>query len=443
MPGEIQRRLSWKSIVIDQIERGPFPNEMGKTINVLTVERSVITDPNNNNAILSDDHAFSLVGSSVDGSNTGGACIPNVYRASYGQTLRSFSLVTDAVETDRMCLNDLRTDFELDNQLSITFDSFSDAIREHLERHGTNEYVFNSANKIMVQGGTYGALANQPLGSMPGFAYAPNGGSPNTYILDNTNGSVNAVNVSVPNSVLTQGTLDNLYLSMDRETIGDGAVGKKMSANIYALFTDAETSRSLIQSSTNNRQDWNFAWESSRKEAPLLNPYGMELSYNNYAHVIIQHMPRYLFTPTVYGGAITAWTPTRINYWQITATTNGVQASVNPTYIGSGLSVNIGGVTGANQLITAISFVFNPKVYKWLVPGPLNSPGGNTSFQTPDYFPATFSWKNILNEFTNPDGTLGYFRAVIQVASMPLHPIYGWVLLHLVNTPSTALLANA
>lgn len=443
MPNEIQKRLSWTSIVIDQIDRGPFPNELGKVINVLTVERSVITDPNNNFAILSDDHAWSNVGSSTNGSNTGGACIPNVYRASYGQTLRSFQLVTDSLETDRICLNDLRTDFELNNQLSITFDSFSGAVREFLERHGMGEYLFNSANKIIVNGGGYGSLSSVPLGSMPSFAFAPNGGSPNTYVLDNTNGGVNTVVNSVPNSVLTQGFLDNVYLSMNREVIGDGAVGKKMSANIYALFTDSETSRSLIQSSTNNRQDWNFAWQGSRKEAPLLNPYGLEISYNNFAHVIIDHMPRYLFTPTVYGGAITAWTCSRVNYWQITTTTNGVQASVNPTYIGQGLATNIGGLTGANQLLAAVSWVFNPKVFKWLVPGPLNSPGGNTSFQTPDYFPATFSWKNILNEFTNPDGTIGYFRAVLQAGSMPMHPNYGWCFLHLVNTPSTALLANA
>jgi len=99
----------------------------------------------------------------------------------------------------------------------------------------------------------------------------------------------------------------------------------------------------------------------------------------------------------------------------------------------------LAGVTGLNAVLCAVSVIMNPKVFKWLVPSPENSPGGGTSFQTPNYFPATFSWKNIENEFTNPDNTIGYFRAVLQAGSMPMHPQYGWAFLHCVNSASTAL----
>jgi len=444
LPGEIQKRMFGKSIIVDTIERGPFPNGLGKVINVLTVERSVITDPANSFAQLSDDHAWTAVGSSTNGSNTGGVCIPNVYRASYGQTQRQFQLVTDAIETDRICLNDLRTDFELEQQLGISYSSLSNAVREHLERHAIGEYIVNAANRFIISSGYQGGIQSVPLSLMPQFGFAAGtiGGQP-TYVLDNTNGATNGVQYQVPNSILTQGVLDQLYLELDRECFGDGAMGQVDGGNVYGLVVSQETSKSLILNNADIRQDVRFADMGMKVESDLLKPYGAKRSYNNFMHIVCNHLPRYVLTPTVVSTAVTGWTATRVNYWAIANTNNGVQAYLNPAYYGSGLAQNVGGISGLNAQLCEVSFVMNPKVYKWLVPGTLNSPGGDTSFNTPDYFPATFSWKNIEDEFTNPDKTIGYFRAVLQAGSMPMHPEYGWALLHLVNTPSSALLSPA
>lgn len=37
-------------------------------------------------------------------------------------------------------------------------------------------------------------------------------------------------------------------------------------------------------------------------------------------------------------------------------------------------------------------------------------------------------WRNILDAVTNPDGTLGFFRAVLNVATKPVRPDLGWVI---------------
>jgi len=77
------------------------------------------------------------------------------------------------------------------------------------------------------------------------------------------------------------------------------------------------------------------------------------------------------------------------------------------------------------------SIIFNPRVFEWLVPGAINSPGGTVRYSTPDYFPANFTWKNIPDRVCNPDGTIGFFRSVLASASMPVHTEYGYVFLHL------------
>ncbi len=110
----------------------------------------------------------------------------------------------------------------------------------------------------------------------------------------------------------------------------------------------------------------------------------------------------------------------RKNYWHKTGTTNGFKWTLNPGYISAQYTVSI---------------IFNPKVYKWLVPGALNSPGGMARFSTPNYFPATVEWKNIPNRDCNPDGTIGFYRAVLAMAAQPLHPNYGYVILHKVCSP--------
>jgi hypothetical protein len=40
-----------------------------------------------------------------------------------------------------------------------------------------------------------------------------------------------------------------------------------------------------------------------------------------------------------------------------------------------------------------------------------------------------FKWTNILNEITNPDGTIGFFRGILASATKPIKTDFGYAIL--------------
>jgi hypothetical protein len=376
---EIQRRLTGKNVMIDEVEKGPWEDGMGEIVNVLTVERSIVTG-------VTDDAAWQPMAPQSTGDN--GPCLPNVYQISFGQTQRQMQLYTRAIESPDICLELLRPGFSLTNQLDITFQSLTQGLQWELEKQAMNQYILQSGNLICV---------NSIVGT--GAPVNP--------------GSVGWDTAYPPNSTLDQGFLDFIYYEMDREVCGDGAIGMADGQNIYALVTDAETSRNLKTQNADIRQDLRYAWMGAGEESPLVMPYGISgRCYGNYSHIINQKMPRYDLINGQY---------VRQSYWLTSpAATKGNAPIVNPSYLNAEFST---------------TFIFNPKVYKWLIPGMLNSPGGDMAYTTPNYFPAQFRWLNILDRTCNPDGTIGFYRGRMAMAPMPLHPSYGWCILHQRSIP--------
>ena len=54
--------------------------------------------------------------------------------------------------------------------------------------------------------------------------------------------------------------------------------------------------------------------------------------------------------------------------------------------------------------------------------------GGGVTFNPVNYR-GKFDWKNILNEVTNPDGSIGFFRGVLASATKPIKTDFGYVIL--------------
>jgi hypothetical protein len=371
----LQKRMTGKSLFLDRIKRGPFPDGMGTTISVLTVERSFTTD--------ADDAAWTAVTASTGTGN--GTCLPTSSALTFGQTPRTFALYRKALESPDICLEDLRTDFQINQQLGASIDSLTGAVQWELEKHAINQYIalmppgnILNVNSAMTPNVTTGVFVSGPP----------------------------------PTSPLTQGVLDAEYVKIMRDSFGDGAAGRAGAAYVFTLVCSPETSRNLIKQNADIRQDWRYAFMGDKMESPLLQGYGVDRSYGNYAHYIVPHMPRYDLVANVM---------TRRNYWTQSSTTKGYKYEVSSTYLAAAYEVSI---------------IFNEKVYEWLVPGSINAPGGTTRFNTPDYFPASVTWKNIPDRVCNPDGTIGFFRAVLASASMPVHPEYGRVFLHLRCGPS-------
>ena len=55
--------------------------------------------------------------------------------------------------------------------------------------------------------------------------------------------------------------------------------------------------------------------------------------------------------------------------------------------------------------------------------------GSNGLSFDPVNYRGKFDWKNIANEITNPDGTIGFFRGVLASATKPIKTEFGFVVL--------------
>jgi hypothetical protein len=88
-----------------------------------------------------------------------------------------------------------------------------------------------------------------------------------------------------------------------------------------------------------------------------------------------------------------------------------------------------GGVATPNPAYDTASYeafyVMHPEVCESLIPNPLS--GSNGISFNPTQYRGQFKWTNILNEITNPDGTIGFFRGVLASATKPIKTEFGYV----------------
>lgn len=377
---EIQRKMVGKSLLIDQTPRAPFPDEMGVTLSTLTVERNMST--------VSDDAAWTPVSASTGSGNE--TCLPTPDVLSFGQTQVQWALSRIAMESPDICLEDIRTEFQLEQQLGISVDMLTKALQWRMEVNLFNQYMQlgSPANRI---------VCNSALQAASGAATGT------TTIWSLASG--------VPTTPLTQGILDTFYLQLFRDSAGDGAMGRSGAAFVYALICSPETSRGLIRQNADIRQDINYAYMGDKMDSELLRPYGVDRSYGNYAHWPYPYMPRYDLINNVL---------VRRSVWSQSSATMGTKSSISSLYTNAAFEASI---------------VFNTKALQWRVPGVLDRPGGKMAFSTPDYFPVTMTWKNIPHRTCNPDNTVGFFRALASGAMEPLHPEYLGIFLHLRCSP--------
>jgi hypothetical protein len=61
------------------------------------------------------------------------------------------------------------------------------------------------------------------------------------------------------------------------------------------------------------------------------------------------------------------------------------------------------------------------------IPEPITGSNGLTF--DPLTYRGKFDWKNIANEQTNPDGTIGFFRGVLASASKPIRTEFGYAII--------------
>ena len=136
------------------------------------------------------------------------------------------------------------------------------------------------------------------------------------------------------------------------------------------------------------------------KVSDLLAPLGIEGSFRGYYHLVDDLCPRY----TISGATITR---------------------VRPEVYSSGVLIMNSSYDTADY---EAAYVLHEEVMESQIPNPITSGGAGISFNPTDY-KGKFSYLNILNETTNPDGVIGFFRGVLASATKPIKTNFGYVIL--------------
>jgi len=397
---DIYRKTVDTSPWLKLIEQDVWPDEMGDSVSVLVYERSLPYNYNSSTGVLTGTKTtWSALGSSVSGgtnNNVLGAAgeggpnstAGNSNTIEFGQKLRAYSLKASSLNSPDLSLNDLRFPLKRKEQLSNIMAILSEATGEVWKERYYDEYVRLAENKFVAAAG--GTLTNVASGETFG-----------TITETVTAGSESP-------DKLTQVHLDKMYMRMVRDGGGTNAYGRQNGAPVFLLITSYEQSDALIKANgtsgqTATRDD--FRW--SDRAAELLGPLGVQRTYKGFHHLVDPFPRRYNY-------ASATWT--RVFPFirsAISSDGRGVKYDINSDYETAEYEESI---------------IFHPDVFTSLVPKPISATG-DMDF-APQTYRGEFTWRNIPDRGTNPDGTVGFFRAVFASGSKPKFPNLGYVIRH-------------
>ena len=359
------------------VKQEAWPDEMGTTVNVLIYERTL---PASGGSITFSDVAYNGVGTQVIGATPSGSAVgPGTCAVAgndlgFAQTLRTYNLQQAAINSPDICLNDLRFPVRRQEQLRNIMSVLSENTQYAWENRYRDEYV---------------RLANYNVNANQSELLAANG---------QTKGSFSTS--ALPTSRLTQGILRYFYSRLIRDGAGQNAYGKENGAPVFLLVTSPEASDDLIKLNADIRQDLRYA-----KPSELIQPLGVERSYAGFYHLVDTMTPRY----DLVGGAFVRRNP----YATDASASKGTRYIPNPAYYTAEYEDSI---------------IFHPDVFTSLVAKPISTTGG-MAFD-PQSYRGDFRWRNIPSRDCNPDGTIGFFRAIFSSGSKPVRPELGVVIRH-------------
>lgn len=348
--------------------RGMWNNGVGVTVGAVTFERM---QPDTQAGLWAN-----IAPSDGDSVN---ACLPPTDTATFGQTTRTYTPQHMAINTDHFCIRDIQFDWQFADFLTNITQGFSDISEWTWANRYTTEYVRLAGHQIVLNGnGIDGGGAGYP-----GF---------------------------IPNRVLSQGFLNDVYMDLYREG-GDLMSGLDESTNepVFTIIAGAQILKSIVQNNADIRQDNRFAYMGTKDNplTPLLP--GMPTRRRNYGGYIYEIDP-YPRKFTFSGGVFTEIRP-----FVKSSTTKGSKWEQNPAY-------------KAAPIIETI--IWHESNYQSLAVNTLTNPAPGWTFNAQSWM-GEFSPRNILNETCNPDGTIIFFRALFADASRPVNPKVGWAVLSL------------
>ena len=377
MANEIRSRFFAKSPIIQLQPRGVVPEGMGDSWNVLTYERSAPTEV--------EPQWQDVLLTNLNGAE-GGMCLPPVTKVGVGSTTRTFNMQRIAVEGPDFCAEQLRGPFELMQQLN----AITKQLGQYTRLLWENRYRHNYFRLVQTKVGVDGC---PPTESTSGALTYP---------------------AVCPTSVLTQGILDRYAAQLIRDGAGEeGTLATDNGYPLLTLLTSWEQSRSLIFNNADIRQDIRWAEPSELLKPFLTN----KRIYSGFIHVIDPYPRRFTCSGGVY---------TEVGAFILTAASQGNKAVINPAYRTAPYEETV---------------IFDPSVYRSLIPRPISNPAPKFSFNPLNYV-GEWEVKNIEDRVCNPDKNIIYHRGILAEAPMPMSPERGVAFVHLRCDPACSLITT-
>lgn len=310
----------------------------------------------------------------------------------FQRSIKQFNLQRAVMESPRIDVEDLRHSVEGLQQLTAIVDLMKEAVRRSWEERNRDEYDASCANFVPCL--TSGTPILQVIDVSAGTLFE----GVNTWNVDFNNDFVSSgVDVNyTPTAHISNAVLDRVILRLRREGAKVNAYGIEDGQAIFGLVISSQGSLFLKQED-GYRED---VRKNAGKVSELIKPLGVDGSFRGLYHLCDDLAPR---------GTISTGTMTRVYPETMT---NGI-------------------LTTNNAYDTAdyeIAYVLHQDVMESLIPAPLSG-AGPLKFDAVSYT-GDFKWKNIPNETTNPDGTIGYFRGVLAAASKRIKTRFGHAIVY-------------
>jgi hypothetical protein len=347
------------------VTQSAFPDNMGAVITNTIAQRTV--------AVGSGWEDVGVTG--VDGEAN--SCLAPVKTVGYAFDQKTFKLRHQAIESNWICLEDVRTSaFPIDdvnNYIKILADNVN---KEWVERYDNDYYA--AVTKVSVEPGLAESTGST-FGSLPN-----------------------------PTSVLTVGVLRELYDRLYQNNAGDdGDAVTDDGSPVFNVFAERATIENLIKLNEDVRQD--IRW--SDRVNDLLGANGSSLLPRKaYGGFVFHSRPFPKRFNDNGSGGYTEVAP----YVSTTGATKGTKFIINPAYKAAKYTSTV---------------VFHPKAVEWLVPNP-NLKVGKLVYDAQNYR-GDFRWINEFDRNCNPDKNSGYWRAKMACAAKQVFPEFGYYILHL------------
>jgi hypothetical protein len=366
----------YKDPYLRLVTQSAFPDNMGKTITNIIARRTIASGS-----------GWEEVGISGTPTSSDNACLAPVKKVGYAFDQKNFSLRHQAVESDWICLEDVRTSaFPIDdvnNYIKILADNVN---VEWIKRYD-NDYISN-VNVMSVEAGFDKQTGLGSTGSI-------------------TNDLATISDLTAPTSVLTTGVLRQIYDTLYADNAGDdGDAVTDDGSPVFNVMSDRATIEQLVKLNDEIRMD--IRW--SDRVNDLLGPNGqMLLPKKSYAGYVFHSRP---FPKRFNDGA--GGTLVEVAPYITDSAFKGTKAIVNPAY--------------KNAKYTS-TVIFHPKAMEWLVPNP-NLKVGKLVYDAQNYR-GDFRWINEYDKNCNPDKNSGYWRAKMACAVKQIFPEWGYYIIHL------------